>query len=45
VLDNAITGVSYDTTNKKFTKATRNGTDADIVTTAALLTDMNLNIT
>lgn len=45
VLDAAITNVAYDSTNKKLTASTRGGTAADIVTTASLLSDMDLNIT
>lgn len=43
-IDSAVTAVSYDTTNKKLTRAIRNGTAADVVTTAQLLTDMDLNV-
>lgn len=43
-IDSAVTAITYDTTNKKFTRAIRNGTAADVVTTAQLLTDMNLNV-
>ena len=43
-IDSAVTAVSYDTTNKKFTRAIRNDTAADVVTTAQLLTDMDLNV-
>lgn len=42
-IDSAVTAVTYDTTYKKFTRAIRNGTAADVVTTAQLLTDMDLN--
>lgn len=45
VLDTAITNVAYDGTNKKLTASIRGGAAADIVTTASLLSDMNLNIT
>ena len=43
-IDSAVTAITYDTTNKKFTRAIRNGTAADVVPTAQLLTDMNLNV-
>ena len=46
VLDEALTDVAYDTTNKKLTSTTRGGdTPTDIVTVNTLLTDMDLNIT
>ena len=45
-IDSAITDLQYDTTNKKFVKKTYNDSSfTDIVSTANILNDMNLNIT
>ena len=44
-LNSALTAVTYDGTNKKFTGTTRATTTADIVTVATILSDMNLNYT
>lgn len=45
-LNNAITDLQYDTTNKKFVKKTYDDASfTDIVSTANILNDMNLNIT
>lgn len=43
VLDSAVTAVSYDGTNKKFTRSIRGGTAGDIVSVSTLKTDMALN--
>lgn len=45
VLTGALTNVAYDTTNKKFTKTVYGTTTTDVVSTATLLSDMDLNIT
>lgn len=45
VLTGALTNVVYDTTNKKFTKTVYGTTTTDVVSTATLLSDMDLNIT
>ena len=45
-IDSAITDLQYDTTNKKFVKKTYNDASfTDVVSTANILNDMNLNIT
>lgn len=45
-IDSAITDLQYDTTNKKFVKKTYDDASfTDIVSTANILNDMNLNIT
>ena len=45
-LDHAVTDLQYDTTNKKFTKKIYNDSQStDIVSTSAILNDMNLNYT
>lgn len=45
VLDSAVTEVAYDTTNKRLTVSTRGGSAANVVSTASLLADMDLNYT